>query len=929
MDALAVLLGLALVLYFLIGPGLGIAAFLSFRRQERGLQALSARVDAAMHEVSALRREVRDRTGPIEAAPVATAGSVPAVPAVAQTELAAASVEPEPAALEEAEAQQAQTAAPASQAMPELVPPVAPSPETFEQKLTSRWILWLGAFALALAGAFLVKYSIDEGLLRPATRVVMGFLAGCALMAGGEWLRERPTHRAIAAIRPDYVPPALTAGGVSIAFASAYAAFELYDLIGPLAAFLILGALSAGAILLALLQGPLIALLGIVGGFVTPLLVSTDNPSVLGLFTYITFIDAASLWIVRYTGARWLGLCALAGAAAWPLLWFAGPWHPGDAAVLGVYVLAFAALAVLVPSPELLARDTPEWRRPLTIGSPEAFAALAALCVCGLAFVLLRMDMYGWASLFTLAVLVCLSLLLGYRAVVFDGLPALTAVLTLAAFASWHIPQLAAGGSPRPVPPQVEALPQAHAVVPFVPPEPRLFLSMAAAFALLFGFGGFAALWRAPRPVLWAAVSAGTPVLLFTIAYWRVEDFGVNLSWCLVALVLAGANVAAASRCAPSRHTTPFAIALAFYAAAASAALALGAAMALQQAWLSVAFSIEVAALAWIGFRLDLQALRPIAAIVAGVVLVRLVTNPSLVDYPLGGILLLNWTLYGYGVPAIAFLLAARWFRRSADDWVVAMLEAGALAFAVLLVSLELHNLVAGSLRMPRTGLLEPSLQTITWLGFAIGLTVGGSWSVRPVAIWGARLLAAAAVLQIVVVQVLIENPLWSGEPVGRVLVFDLLLIAYGVPALLLLVYGRLALRGGWPAWGCLLLSLVLLFIEVSLEVRHGFHGPVLSLRPTSGAEWYSYSAAWLGFAGLLLVLGIRSGSVGLRYGSLAVLLVTVGKVFLSDMSALTGLYRVASFFGLGLCLIGVGYLYQRFVFPIAAPRRGRSARGA
>ncbi len=53
-----------------------------------------------------------------------------------------------------------------------------------------------------------------------------------------------------------------------------------------------------------------------------------------------------------------------------------------------------------------------------------------------------------------------------------------------------------------------------------------------------------------------------------------------------------------------------------------------------------------------------------------------------------------------------------------------------------------------------------------------------------------------------------------------------------------------------------------------------------------------------------------------LRYASLAVLIVTVLKVFLSDMSGLTGLYRAASFLGLGLTMIGIGYIYQRFVFP-------------
>jgi uncharacterized membrane protein len=100
--------------------------------------------------------------------------------------------------------------------------------------------------------------------------------------------------------------------------------------------------------------------------------------------------------------------------------------------------------------------------------------------------------------------------------------------------------------------------------------------------------------------------------------------------------------------------------------------------------------------------------------------------------------------------------------------------------------------------------------------------------------------------------------------------------------------------------------------------VRRSFQGPLLTLdRETGSGEWYCYSAAWLAYAGVLLALGIWSRSRTLRYASLAVLLIAVGKVFLADMAGLTGLYRAASFAGLGLCLIAVGYLYQRFVFPM------------
>ena len=86
---------------------------------------------------------------------------------------------------------------------------------------------------------------------------------------------------------------------------------------------------------------------------------------------------------------------------------------------------------------------------------------------------------------------------------------------------------------------------------------------------------------------------------------------------------------------------------------------------------------------------------------------------------------------------------------------------------------------------------------------------------------------------------------------------------------------------------------------------------------------------AWLVYALALLAGGIFFRKTALRYGSLAVLLITVLKVFLGDMGGLTGLYRVASFLGLGLCLVGIGYVYQRFVFAdtaTAAPDRSGAA---
>jgi uncharacterized membrane protein len=102
----------------------------------------------------------------------------------------------------------------------------------------------------------------------------------------------------------------------------------------------------------------------------------------------------------------------------------------------------------------------------------------------------------------------------------------------------------------------------------------------------------------------------------------------------------------------------------------------------------------------------------------------------------------------------------------------------------------------------------------------------------------------------------------------------------------------------------------------LSLEIRTLYHGPVLTAGGTSDAEQYTYSAIWLFFGVALLAAGIWFRSLPLRIASAAVVVLTVLKVFLVDMSDITGIYRALSFLGLGAVLIGIGWFYQRLLFP-------------
>ncbi len=112
-------------------------------------------------------------------------------------------------------------------------------------------------------------------------------------------------------------------------------------------------------------------------------------------------------------------------------------------------------------------------------------------------------------------------------------------------------------------------------------------------------------------------------------------------------------------------------------------------------------------------------------------------------------------------------------------------------------------------------------------------------------------------------------------------------------------------------------LALGLAFAWLNLTVVDWFAvGPALRVAWTRlPARDLSFSLAWATFAVTLLALGMRRGVAALRYASLALLMCTIGKVFLFDLGHLQDLVRVASLVGLAVSLFGVSLAYQRFVF--------------
>lgn len=757
----------------------------------------------------------------------------------------------------------------------------------FETALAARWLVWLGGLALGLGGLFLAGWAQEQGWLGPPARIGAAALLGLALLALAERARGRPGEGG----RPDAVPAALAAGGLCALYGATLAAHLAYDLLGALPACLLLALVSVLGIGLGLRFGPLVALLGTLGAYAAPALVAVSAPVGWPLFLYLAALAPALTVLARLAGWAWLLWLHLIGLIAWQL----GPTVPAAPAALHLLLAGGSALLVRLP-----------WRRWHAEGAAlEQPLALLTAAAAGLLLALLLGSAHAPAAV---AALVALSLLtVAVTALLGRGfrLMAAVAVLGLLAAASWP-PWPEAGPLTQLRDPAVGLDPW-----PWLDPSGRPVALALAVFAAGYGLLGLLLAQLTAAPGFWAALSAAAPPAALAAAYLRLGGLAVSPGFATLALVVAALELAAAQACAARAALRP---ALAAYAVGVVTSLALGMALALEAGWLSASLAVLLAATAWVGARLALDAVRQVVWPIALLLLARLALAADPAPVASGeGVLAL---LLGYAVPAFCFWLAARWQRRAAGDPLTALLQAAALV-AWLLLATQAIALVARPLGPAGGyGLAEAGLDATAWLATAWAMLRW--WRREPQArlpLVAAALLALGAALLLLGHNLLLANPIWRAEPVGAWPVLNLLLPAYGLPAALALALAREldGLRRPWPAWLAAACGQVLALAWLTLEVRRAFQGSLLT-GPTSAAEWLAWSAAWLAWAGLLLVLGVLRDQLKLRAAGLVVATLALLKAFLLDLSALTGLYRAASFLALGLGLIAVGWLYRRLV---------------
>ena len=256
---------------------------------------------------------------------------------------------------------------------PIATPPPSPAPTLNAFELESiigrRWVGWVAVLLILFATAFFLKYAFDNRWIGELGRVSIGIAFGIAMCLAGLRYQQRG-WRIFSQI--------LTAGGIVLLYLSTYAAFGYYHLVGQKTAFGFLAILIAEAGTLALVyNAPAIAIMALIGGLLTPVLLHSDRDQYRSFFTYLVVLDAGALALLKH----WRGLSSIAyyGTQLLFWLWYDENYHHQKRTAVLVFQTAIFLLFLLAHlARELIRREAATLEDALLLlSNPFVFYATA------------------------------------------------------------------------------------------------------------------------------------------------------------------------------------------------------------------------------------------------------------------------------------------------------------------------------------------------------------------------------------------------------------------------------------------------------------------------------------------------------------------------------------------------------------------------
>lgn len=741
--------------------------------------------------------------------------------------------------------------------------------------------VWVGGVALLMAGFYMVKYSIESGLLTPVVRLWLttGFgtllcLIGCTVSlksASAGNLR---------------IGQALSGAGVACLYFAVYAAVNLYGFISSGTGFTCMLAVTVLAVGLSLLHGAPIALMGLIGGFLTPMLMGNFHEETASLFIYLFLLfGAAQFLCVR---RRWwaLFLSSLVAAYLWSGILLI-EYMRGITASLEGAMLFILGICALNMGLSLLLNNKEDDRRARSL--------------------LLVIRLLAWGGGLVQAII--LLWLGGFEAVDMSLFSILSfGALTLAVLRE---DDFAWGGC------------LAFAAVlagTLANPEAQLlrFMIWPSAVALVFFVVSHFKALRSESPVLWHGLALGSlismvPALFANREWLFATSVPFEAFWLVLSAGAAGLILLAAEhlkRMVESNKTT-----VAVYSACAFFLTGFGLWDYTPTRYLSavVAGLLLVAALYW-----KLRQLARAEQILGTFTVVWLISMLERIaiagDYLLHFQIVsddgFDWvSLATWYIGTVVLTLLWKWFGvnsnsawRKCFSWMV-----GLITLLVIVSSYQLIDIKWMSERWDSLA-IEGGLTSLLALLALLGLVLAMRSKTNLSACW---LLSAIAGYRIVIVHLLDRGAQ------GDSFFWNALFWQFGIPFLAAFAMAWITrVRGFASSCRCYQIATMMLgFVWATFLVQDYFGGSRLLGPVTTNTEMYTYSVVWLLLAVVYQGMGLWRGAKTLHIGSLLLLILTVGKVFLIDTSALEGLYRVLSFLGLGVALIGIGFFYNKIIF--------------
>ncbi|MGH9593531.1 MAG: DUF2339 domain-containing protein [Bryobacteraceae bacterium] len=197
------------------------------------------------------------------------------------------------------------------------------------------WVNRIGVITLILGAAFFFKYAVDAGWIGPGARVLLGLLAAAVSLIAGDGLSRRG-HAVFA--------QGIAGLGLSLCYLSLYAAATLYHLVEPAVGFGLMSAVTIGAVWLALrYESQAIAVLGMIGGYLTPPALSTGENHPWILFTYVFMLNMGAVTLARFRPWKTLEPLAAAATTVLYLGWYGKWFDDADRTVALFFAVAFYA----------------------------------------------------------------------------------------------------------------------------------------------------------------------------------------------------------------------------------------------------------------------------------------------------------------------------------------------------------------------------------------------------------------------------------------------------------------------------------------------------------------------------------------------------------------------------------------------------------